>query len=82
MTKLEELKMILREADVPFFDDKELEFYLQKYSNFDECVYNCLLVKSENTQLQISGLTTADSSAYFRRLAAAYRPNNSGVLKS
>jgi hypothetical protein len=40
-----------------------------------------LLIKAENTTLQVSGLSAGDSSTYFRRLAAKYRPYNSGVLK-
>lgn len=82
-TQLNELKIILREKDIPFFDDSELNFYFAKNKgNFNNTVYECLLVKSENTTLNISGLSTADMSNYFRRLAKNYRPNNSGVLKS
>lgn len=81
-TQLEEIKIILREKDIPFFEDRELNFYFaQNNGNFNDTVYDCLIVKSENTTLNISGLTTADSSNYFRRLACRYKPNNSGVLK-
>ena len=80
--QMAELKIVLRENDIPFFKDDELNFYFSKNKgNFDNTVYDCLIVKSENTSLNISGLTTADSSNYFRRLAAKYKPNNSGVLK-
>lgn len=80
--QLEEIKIILREKDIPFFEDRELNFYFaQNNGNFNDTVYDCLIVKSENTTLNISGLTTADSSNYFRRLACRYKPNNSGVLK-
>lgn len=80
--QLRELKIVLREKDIPFFNDDELSFYFAKNKgDFNKTVYECLLVKSENTALNISGLTTADSSNYFRRLASRYRPNNSGVLK-
>ena len=44
-------------------------------------IYECLVVKSEETSLQISGMTTNDTSKYFLRLASHYRPNNSRVLK-
>lgn len=82
MSSLEDLKIVLREDDVPFFTDKQLEFYL-KENNYDyrATAYQCLLIKAENTTLSISGLSAGDSSKYFRRLAAKYRPNNSGVLK-
>lgn len=80
--ELSNIKIILREKDIPFFGDDELNFYFGKNKgNFNNTVYECLIIKSENTSLNISGLSAADSSNYFRRLAAQYRPNNSGVLK-
>lgn len=83
MTILEEMKLLLREEDIPFFSDKELEFYLAKNNNdMNATLYECFNIKAENTTMNISGLSVADSSKYFRRLAAKYRPNNSGVLKS
>ncbi|MBP3280347.1 MAG: hypothetical protein J6M44_15475 [Butyrivibrio sp.] len=83
MTTLDELKLVLREADIPFYTDEELEYYLSKHNgSFNDTAYECLIVKSENTALNLAGLTIADSSAYFRRLADRYRPRHSGVLKS
>ena len=77
------IKNILREKDIPFFSDDEINFYYNKNNkNLNNTIYECLLVKAENTTLNISGLNVADSSAYFRRLASRYRPNNSGILKS
>lgn len=83
MTKVEELKVVLREADIPFYTDEELEYYLSKHNNnFNDTAYECLIIKSENTALNLAGLTIADSSAYFRRMADRYRPRHTGVLKS
>lgn len=78
---LEHLKTTLREEICPFFSDDDLLFYL-KENNFDvnKTIYQCLIVKSEDTTLSISGLQAADTSKYFRRLAQRYRSNNSGVL--
>lgn len=82
MSSLEDLKIVLREEDVPFFTDKQLEFYLRENSgDYRATAYQCLLIKAEDTTLSVSGLSAGDSSKYFRRLAAKYRPNNSGVLK-
>lgn len=80
--KLKELKLILRERDIPFFEDEDLEYYL-KNNNMDvkRTAYRCLLIKAENNSLSMSGLTVSDTSTYFRRLAQTYRPNNSGILK-
>lgn len=82
MDKLKELKIILREEDIPFFKDEELEYYLGKNNqDVNKTAYECLIIKSEGSTLSISGLTLSDTSVYFRRLAQKYRPNNSGVLK-
>lgn len=78
---IEELKMICREEDVPFFSDAELQYHLDRAGgDVDLAAYNCLCIKAEDTTLTISGLTTADSSKYFRRMASRYRPTNSGIL--
>lgn len=82
MSNLEDLKIVLREEDVPFFTDKQLEFYLRENNgDYRATAHQCLLIKAENTTLSVSGLSAGDSSKYFRRLAAKYRPNNSGVLR-
>ena len=81
MRSIEELKIVLREQQIPFFSDEELNFYLSENGgDYTKTAYQCLLIKAENTTLTISGLTTADTSAYFRRLAGQYRPRNSGIL--
>lgn len=82
MEVLDRLKTVLRERDIPFFSDEELTFYLEKNGNdFNRTAYDCLIIKSEDSTVQISGLTTADTSKYFLRLASRYRPYNSGTLK-
>lgn len=82
MNSLEDLKIVLRESDVPFFTNEELEFHLRENNgNYRLTAYQCLLIKAEDTTLSVSGLNAADSSKYFRRLASRYRPHNSGILK-
>ena len=82
MRNIEDLKVILREEDVPFFTDEELQMYLSENDgDYKSTAYQCLLIKAEDTTLTVSGMSTADSSKYFRRLASRYRPNNSGILK-
>lgn len=82
MTDIEKMKIVLRESDIPFFDDETLQFYINENNgNLNNAIYQCLLIKSENTSLSISGLSAADSSSYFKRLASRYRPNNSGIIK-
>lgn len=82
MTDIERMKTILRESEIPFFSDEDLQFYLnENKGDVNAALYQCLLLKSEDTALGLSGVTFPDSSAYFRRLAQRYRPNNSGVLR-
>nr|DAH41047.1 MAG TPA: hypothetical protein [Caudoviricetes sp.] len=82
MSNLDKLKIILREKDIPFFEDEDLKFYLaENNQNLNQTAYQCLIIKSENTTLNISGMTTADTSEYFKRLASRYRPRNSGILQ-
>lgn len=80
MEPVEKLKFILRESEMPMFTDEELTNYLAGAESFDIALYELLLLKSENTALQISGLSVQDTSSYFRRLAQSYRPHNSGLL--
>lgn len=78
--QVKKLKMILREEDCPVFDNRELEFWLLEYGDFNTTAYELLFIKSQNTQINITGLTVQDTSAYFMRQAIQYRPNNSGVV--
>lgn len=82
MADIERMKIILRESEIPFFSDEDLQFYLNENNgDVNRALYQCLLIKSENTSLGLSGVNIPDSSSYFRRIAQRYRPNNSGVLK-
>lgn len=82
MDSINDLRLVLRENDVPYFSTEELEFYLKENNgDYNATAYQCLIIKAENTTLNVSGLSLADTSAYFRRLASRYRPYNSGVLK-
>lgn len=82
LNSIDDLKIVLRESEIPFFTDTELQWYVDKFNgDYNRAAYELLIVKSENTGMSISGMSTEDSSSYFRRLANRYRPNNSGVLK-
>ena len=82
MTPLEELKMLCREKQAPYFDDEELNYQLQRAGgDISLAAYRCLIVKAENSTIQISGLTLADTSRYWLRLAASVRPSGSCVIQ-
>lgn len=79
---LSTIKRVLREEDIPFFSDEDIEAYYEQCDcDLNRTLYRCCLAKSEDTTIQISGLSLADTSKYFLRLAQQYRPHNSGILK-
>ena len=81
MDKLEQLKFNIREKDYPCFGDEELLYILEQAGgDVREASYNALIMKSENTGLSVSGLTTKDTSSYFKMLASRFIRTNSGVL--
>lgn len=81
MEKLETLKRNIREKQYPCFTDEELQEILDTNGgNVEKASYECLIMKAENTGLSVSGLTTKDSSSYFKMLASRYIQTNSGVL--
>lgn len=79
---IDAIKRETRENMSPYFDDGDIEYYLKKNNgDVDATIYELLLVKAEDSTISVSGLSTSDTSAYFRRLASRYRQYNSGVLK-
>lgn len=83
MDALERLKFNLREKQVPYFEESELTALLENNGgDVDKASYEGLILKAETTGLNVSGLTTQDSSSYFKMLASRYVQTNSGVLGS
>lgn len=80
MATIKQMKLVLRENDIPYFTDEELEFFYTSEGSFNSAIYKCLIIKSEDTSLKTNELTLGDSSKYFRRLASQYRPSNTGIL--
>lgn len=78
---VEAIKREIRENMSPYFEDDDIEYYLKKNNgDVNATIYELLLVKAEDSTISVSGLSTSDTSAYFRRLASRYRQYNSGVL--
>ena len=82
MGEIQELKLILREETSPFFTDEEIAYYLNKNNgNINNAAYECLLLKAEDDSIQLpGGLTLANNSEYWLRLAKRYKPNGSRIL--
>lgn len=82
MGEIQELKLILREETSPFFTDEEMAYYLNKNNgNINNAAYECLLLKAEDDSIALpGGLTLANNSEYWLRLAKKYKPNGSRIL--
>lgn len=81
MTDIERIKKEIREAQSPYFDEDDFQYYLDKnHGNVDATIYEMLIIKSEDSTISVSGLSTQDTSVYFKRLASRYKPFNSGEL--
>lgn len=82
MTEIERIRKEVREEQAPYFEDSDFTYYLEKNgSNVDATIYEMLIIKSEDSSISVSGLTTQDTSSYFKRLASRYKPFNSGVIR-
>lgn len=82
MTDIDRIKKEVREDQLPYFDDDDFEYYLSKNGgDINATIYEMLIIKSEDSTISVSGLSTQDTSGYFRRLASRYKSFNSGVLR-
>lgn len=81
MTDIDIIKKEVREAQAPYFEDDDVIYYLQKNNgDINATIYEMLIIKSEDSTISVSGLSTSDTSSYFKRLASRYRRYNSGIL--
>lgn len=81
MTDIERVYKEIREEQSPYFEDGDIEYYLEKnHGNVEATIYEMLIIKSEDSSLSLSGVNTADTSGYFKRLASKYKQFNSGTL--
>lgn len=85
MTDVEKITYIrkeIREVQSPYFEEDDFLHYLKKNNgDMNATIYEMLIIKSEDSTISVSGLSTQDTSAYFKRLASRYKPFNSGILE-
>lgn len=80
--KIAYIKKETREVQAPFFEEEDFLHYLTKNNgDLRATIYEMLIIKSEDSTISVSGLTTQDTSSYFKRLASRYKQFNSGALK-
>ena len=81
MTDVERIYKEIREEQSPYFENGEIEYYLNKNGgDVNATIYEMLIIKSEDSSLSLSGVNTTDTSGYFKRLASRYKTFNSGDL--
>ena len=79
---IERIKREIREEQSPYFNEDDFRYYLDKNSgDVDATIYEMLIIKSEDSTITVSGLSTKDTSSYFKRLASRYKPFNSGIMR-
>ena len=82
MTDINRIKKEIREEQAPFFEEVDFQYYLDKNNgNVNATIYEMLIIKSEDSTISVSGLSTQDTSGYFKRLASRYKQFNSGLLE-
>lgn len=82
LTDIERIKKEIREEQSPYFEEDDFTYYLNKNNgDVDTTIYEMLIIKSEDSTISVSGLSTQDTSSYFKRLASRYKKFNSGILK-
>lgn len=80
--KIKRIKKEIREEQAPYFEEDDFQYYLDKNNgDVDKTIYEMLIIKSEDSTISVSGLSTQDTSGYFKRLASRYKPFNSGTLQ-
>lgn len=80
--KIAYIKKEIREEQSPYFENDDFSHYLKKHNgDINATIYDMLIVKSEDSSISVSGLSTQDTSAYFKRLASRYKLFNSGILQ-
>ena len=79
---IERIKREIREEQSTYFNEDDFQYYLDKNSgDVDATIYEMLIIKSEDSTITVSGLSTKDTSSYFKRLASRYKPFNSGIMR-
>lgn len=82
MTDIDRVKKEIREEQAPYFEEDDFQYYLDKnQGNVNATIYEMLIIKSEDSTISVSGLSTQDTSGYFKRLASRYKQFNSGLLE-
>ena len=85
MTEIEKIDFIrreIRETQAPYFEEEDFVHYLKKNDgDVNATIYEMLIIKSEDSSISVSGLSTQDTSSYFKRLASRYRRFNSRILE-
>lgn len=77
-----QLKRLIREDMLPYFEDEDFAFYLDRNDgDIEAAAYEMLIIKSEQSNLTLVGLTTQDTSDYFKRLASRFKTYNTQTLE-
>lgn len=81
MQIINQIMIEIREEQAPYFSDDDIRYYLNKNGgDVEKTIYELLILKSEDSTISVSGVSTGDTSGYFKRLASRHRTFNTGIL--
>lgn len=78
---INQIMIEIREEQAPYFSDNDIRYYLNKNGgDVEATIYELLILKSEDSTISVAGVSTGDTSGYFKRLASRHRTFNTGIL--
>ena len=83
MDLLRKAKIELRETKNPFFDDEEIEYYINEKHNgdFNAAMYEMCLLKAEDDSISLSGgINLPSNKEYWITQAEKYRVKRAKLL--
>lgn len=83
MSLIKKAKIELRETKNPFFDDEEIDYYINEKhkGNFNAAMYEMCLLKAEDDSISLPGGTTLPSNRdYWLMQAEKYKVKRAKLL--
>jgi len=80
MTDLEKLKKLIDEENYPYFEDDDLQLWLETQPDIYTLARELCLIKSGIEEMKLGDVTIPSPREHFLTLAAKYRRNQSGVV--
>lgn len=77
---LSKLKMLIDEANYPYFEDEYLQIRIDEGKDLHSLAYELCLVKSGIEEIKLGDITIPSPRKHFLMLAQRYRKNQTGMV--